>query len=154
MTLAEGRWRVAPHRPVTVAWEPWKMAVVGGMAYFVTMDKKSTAPNIEVDTIALFDFVTEKWRSKTLNVPLTTSLLTSTHQNLHHSKDITRFHLSRMSGCLVMVHQNDYDSRTDLWFLDNIEMPLWNKRYSIPWTAVWQPYGYIHTIIVLQDGRM
>jgi hypothetical protein len=97
MTLAEGRWRVAPHPPVTVAWEPWKMAMVGGMTYFVTMDKKSTVPNIEVDSIALFDFVTEKWRPKTLNVPLTTSLLTSTHQNLHHNKDISRFHLSRMS---------------------------------------------------------
>nr|TKW28854.1 hypothetical protein SEVIR_3G356000v2 [Setaria viridis] len=130
MTLGERRWRVAPQPPVTVAWGSWQMAAVGGMAYFLASQEHAAA-NIEMDSIALFDLVTEEWRPKTLNGPLT-SLLTSTGQNLLRSEDKNRFHLSRLSGCVVVVHQNGHDSRTDIWFLDDIEMSLWTRRYSIP----------------------
>ncbi|RCV18913.1 hypothetical protein SETIT_3G341200v2 [Setaria italica] len=100
----------------------------GGMAYFL-VSQEHAAANIEMDSIALFDLVTEEWRPAK-NTQWTANKPPHYGQNLLHSEDTNRFHLSRLSGCLVVVHQNGHDSRTDIWFLDDIEMSLWTRRYT------------------------
>ncbi|KAF8776534.1 hypothetical protein HU200_003249 [Digitaria exilis] len=149
MTLGDTTWRVAPQPPITLASVSWKMVGVDGVAFFLGSEH---CVGIEVDSVAMFDFGTEEWRPNTLIGPLTSLVDSTGHHNLIYHGN--RLHLSQLRGCLVMVHKNDQDSSTDLWFLEDINKSLWTKRYSMPWPPYWKLPGFIYPKLVLQNGKI
>ncbi|TVU48898.1 hypothetical protein EJB05_00180, partial [Eragrostis curvula] len=157
MTLGDddgGRqWRARPDAtlPVAVSYT-FRTAVVRGVAYFILKNELDSG-NIEPDSIASFDFAKEEWRSTILKGPLSSSLAPIAEEK--HYWSWSHFMLAGLGDCLVTVHRNSRDCSTDLWFIDNQgvddTLPLWTKRYSIPWEHSWRS---IRPLQVLDDGRI
>ncbi|KAL6623648.1 hypothetical protein ACP70R_033527 [Stipagrostis hirtigluma subsp. patula] len=58
--------------------------------------------------------------------------------------------LAKLNDCLVTVHYNKQDVSRDLWFLEDVDKPLWTKRYSVRCES--RPHLDLHPLFVLDDG--
>ncbi|TVU15692.1 hypothetical protein EJB05_39227, partial [Eragrostis curvula] len=150
-----GTWRLRCNGSVVVDTRSRHAAVVGGVAYFL-VDLIACA-NVRPDSIACFDFTTEAWRPELLPGPLSSLNLTIDEATVHNG---TRaFRLAALGGYLVTVDYNLLNRSTDLWFLENMDKPLWTKRYPIGDPAPWDQWlfdlnGVSFPLEVLDDGRI
>ncbi|TVU48895.1 hypothetical protein EJB05_00177, partial [Eragrostis curvula] len=149
MTLSEGcdgTWRNRPCPPLPIIHS--SMALVAGVVYFLV-----NAARVEPDSITSFDLAKEEWRPTTLQGPLT-SLRASTKTNFMCSVSRSQFQLSVLSDCLVTVHCNYNNSSADIWFLVDMDKPVWSKKYAMRC----EPFGmyprHYRPLAVLDDGRV
>ncbi|KAL6638458.1 hypothetical protein ACP70R_023953 [Stipagrostis hirtigluma subsp. patula] len=144
---SNGGWRQRPWPPVIISESSSKkMAFVGGVAYFLVDQDK-----IEPDSIASFDLATEEWRPTMIQGPLS-SVFATTGDKLKYRIRRRDLSLAKLNDSLVMVNYNCQDGSRDLWFLDDMDKPLWTKRYSVQRDDVL--LCNYHPLAVLDDGKI
>ncbi|KAK3137086.1 hypothetical protein QOZ80_5BG0447660 [Eleusine coracana subsp. coracana] len=128
-----GTWRRMPCPPEIVIQK--SMTMVAGVAYFLV----NRGYTIKADNIVLFDLAKEEWRPTKVPGPLSRS---------------GHVLLTRVGDCLAFVHCNYENSSADVWFLVDVDKPVWTKRYSMPV----EPFGmyprFYRPLVVLDDGRV
>ncbi|CAN6184324.1 unnamed protein product [Urochloa humidicola] len=152
------RWRAAPRPSNSVSLNFLHMAVLGGVVYFlfcVYYDKHVVVPDVEHDSIVMFDLAKEEWRPTTIRGPLSTHLVDAKLIYDHRLKKCLQ--LAKLDGCLAMVHHDDQYYSMDLWFLVEMNKGTWTKLYSIQYATdmmkcdvSYRPYP----MLVLDDGKV
>ncbi|TVU48887.1 hypothetical protein EJB05_00169, partial [Eragrostis curvula] len=141
-------WRLRPC-PLSVPVFHSSTTVVAGVAYFLV---NAAHVDVEPDSVAVFDLEKEEWRPTTVQGPLSSSLGERARKNPVYTSHCTM--LSGLSDCLVSVHCNYKSSSADIWFLVDMDKPVWSKGYSMRC----EPFGmyprYCRPLAVLDDGRV
>ncbi|CAL4897539.1 unnamed protein product [Urochloa decumbens] len=152
---SRSRWRKGRRPPVIVSCSPvfsWRMAVVAGVAYFLTSPEEVAE---QLDSVAVFDMATEVWKPTTIQGPLS-----STDEKLKlammHPIGREQFQLARLGERLVTLYCNIRDCLTELWFLVDMDGSIWTKQYTLQGTAFGnEPILHYHyPLAVLDDGRV
>ncbi|CAL4897509.1 unnamed protein product [Urochloa decumbens] len=152
---SRSRWRKGRRPPVIVSCSPvfsWRMAVVAGVAYFLTSPEEVAE---QLDSVAVFDMATEVWKPTTIQGPLS-----STDEKLKlammHPIGREQFQLARLGERLVTLYCNIRDCLTELWFLVDMDGSIWTKQYTLQGTAFGNEsiLHYHYPLAVLDDGRV